>query len=109
MHAAFEVAVAGQHRDADETIVLDRIDDRVLKRTGVADAGGAAVAHQFEPDRGEAGLQTGFLQVLCDHLRTRRERRLNPRLRPQSLGVRLARDQAGRDTYRWARRAGARW
>ena len=107
VHAALEVAVAGDHRGADQPVVLDRIDDRVVQRAGVADAGGAAIAHRFEADRIEVLGQAGLVEIFGDHLRAGRERGLHPRLRLQPLGVRLARHQAGGDQHRRVRRVGA--
>ena len=51
MHAAFEVTVAGEHRDRDQLVRLDGIGDRIFQRAGIADAGGAAIADGLEAQR----------------------------------------------------------
>jgi hypothetical protein len=45
---AFEVAVAGQDRAGHQLPPLNRIGDLDRKRARVADAGGAAIAHEIE-------------------------------------------------------------
>ena len=55
MHAAFEVAIAGEHRGGDDIAGLDARGNFRLQRAGIADAGGAAVADDIEAD----GLERG--------------------------------------------------
>jgi hypothetical protein len=69
MHAALEVAVAGQHRNGDEAVVFDCLGDRLIERTGITDAGRAPITDehlrsgrgdmlwQLAPD-GPSGLPT---------------------------------------------------
>ena len=83
MHAALEVAVAGEHGDGDELVVLDRVGDRLVERAGVADAGRAAVADELEAERVEVGGQAGLVEILGDHLAAGGERGLHPGLRRQ--------------------------
>ena len=104
---ALEVAVAGNHGGPDQAIVLDRVHDGVVQRAGVADAGRAAVADGVKADGVQVGGQAGFIQVLCHHLRTGRQRGFHPGLRPQPLGMRLARHQPGGDEDRRVGRVGA--
>ncbi len=59
--AAFEVPVAREHRGRDKILVLDCLLDRLGQGSGVADAGGAAVADQVEAERLEGFEQAGFL------------------------------------------------
>ena len=80
--AAFEVAVARQHRGGDQIVLVDRFGDLLRQRAGIADAGGAAEADEVEAERVEILLQAGLVEIFGDHLRARRERGLHPRLRP---------------------------
>src|SRR3546814_11687267 len=79
MHAALEVAVAGQHRADREILSLDRLMDRLGQRTGIADAGGASIPDQVEAERVEIALQTRCLEVVRDHLATGGEGRSEER------------------------------
>ncbi|MNL63044.1 hypothetical protein D3C87_1871330 [compost metagenome] len=69
MHAAFEVAVAGEHRGDGEVGLLDGFFDRFRQGAGVADAGGAAVTDQGEAEFVEVLGQAGGLVVVGDHFR----------------------------------------
>ena len=51
-----------------------------MKRPGVADAGGAAVADDVEAELIEICLQPGLLQIIGDDARARRERSLHRRI-----------------------------
>ena len=62
VHAAFEIAVARQHRGGDEIVVVDAFGDRGRQRPGIADAGGAAIAHEVEAERVEIGLRPAALR-----------------------------------------------
>ena len=59
--AAFEVAVAAEHRRDDQVFLLHGLRDGFRQRAAVADAGGAAVADQIEiqllPGRASARLR----------------------------------------------------
>ena len=59
--AAFEIAIARQHRGGDQIVLVDRLGDLLRQRTGIADAGGAAEADQIEAERVEILLQAGLL------------------------------------------------
>ncbi len=48
MDAALEIAIAGQYRGDRQFAVMDGLADGFGQGTGVADAGGAAIAHQVE-------------------------------------------------------------
>ena len=93
--AAFEIAVAGEHRGGDEIVLADRFRDRLRQRAGIADAGGAAIADEIEAELVEILLQAGGFEIFGDHLAAGRERGLHPRLdREARLARRCAR--AGR-------------
>ena len=71
---ALEVAVARQHRGTARSCVVDRGDDRLGQRAGVADAGGAAVADEVEAELLQVRGQAGLLVVVGDDLRARGQR-----------------------------------
>ena len=106
--ATLEVAVARQHGRGDDVVLVDRLGDDFRQRTGVADAGRAAIADQIEADLVEILLQAGVGEVFADNLRARRQRGLHPRLRLQALGDGVARQQAGGDQHARVRGVGAR-
>ncbi len=95
VHAAFEVAVAGEHRGDGQVVGLDGCFDRLGQWPGVADAGGAAVADQIEAQRVEVAGQAGGVEVFGDHLGARRQRALDPGLALQAFLHGLFRQQAG--------------
>src|SRR3546814_4173640 len=66
----------GQHRGDRDVAFLDGLGDRRVERSGVADAGGAAVADQLEAESVEVFLQARGHQVVGDHLAARRQRGL---------------------------------
>ena len=105
--AAFEIAIAGQHRRGDQILVVDGLGDLRRERTGIADAGGAAEADQVVAELVEVLLQAGFVEIFGDHLRARRQRGLDPRLDGEALGHRLARQQPGADHHVRVRGIGA--
>ena len=84
MDAALEVAVARQDRDDRERLLLDLVRHRCVERPRVADAGGAAVAGQREPQLGERLRQPGPIQVGGDGARAGGERRLDDRVDTQA-------------------------
>ena len=111
LDAAFEVAVAAQHRRDDEAALVDLRRNLVRQRTAVADAGRAAVADEVEAKLIEIRVEAGLLQVVGDDLRSGREAGLDPRLARQALLHRLLRDQARADHHarvRGVRAAGDR-
>ena len=105
--AAFEVAVAGQHRRRDQVVVVDGLGNLRRQRTGIADAGGAADGDEVVAELVEVLLQAGLVEILGDHLRAGRERGLHPRLDREALGHRLAGEQAGADHHARVRGVGA--
>ena len=76
--AALEVAVAREHGDDREVLGLDDVGDLLRQRTGVPDAGRAAVADEVEAERLEALGQLRALEVLGDDLRARARARSSP-------------------------------
>ncbi len=66
MHPALEVAVAGEHRAGRDVTGLHAGGDLRLERPGVADAGGAAVAHEVEADSGKIVEHAGAREVVGD-------------------------------------------
>ena len=94
VHAPFKVAVAGEHRGNHEIAFSNRARNMLGQRSGIADAGGAAVADKVKAERVEIGLQPGFFQVFGNHFRARRKRSLDPGLHHQATLGGLSRDQA---------------
>jgi hypothetical protein len=82
--AALEVAVAAQHGDDREVVLVDDRRDLLGQRPGVPDAGRAAIADKVEPERLERLGQARALEVLGHDLRARCQRGLHPRLRAQA-------------------------
>ena len=60
MDAGLEVAVARQHRGADQVVLRDRLVDLGRQVAGVADAGGAAVGGDAEAELLQVGQQPGL-------------------------------------------------
>ena len=108
VHAAFEIAVAREHRAGDEVVLVDGLGDFRRQRAGIADAGGAAEAHQVVADLVEVGLQPRLRQIFGDHLRAGRERSLHPRLGLEALGGGFAGEQPRRHHHARIGRVGAR-
>ena len=105
---ALEVAVARQHRDHREVVVLDGLAHLGDERAGVADAGGAAVADEVEAELVEVRRQAGLLVVVADDLRARRERGLHPRLALEALLDGVLGQQGRADHHRRVGGVGAR-
>ncbi len=97
--ARLEVAVAREHRGADQLVLDDGLLDRLRERARVADAGGAAVAGEVEAELLQVGQQARLGQVLGDHARAGRERGLDVRLHRQAELDRLLRQQACREQH----------
>ena len=95
--AAFEVAVAGEDADGDQLVVFYGVDDGVIQRAGVADAGSAAVAGGLEAERVQVGGEAGTVEVFGDDLAAGGEAGFDPGFRVQAEGAGLAGDQAGGD------------
>ena len=105
--AAFEVAVAGKHTGYDQVSFLDGVDRGVWQRTGVADAGRAAVAHQVEADGIQVWPQSGVLQVVGHDLGARRQGGLYVGLDLEAALDRFLGYQAGADHDAGVGRVGA--
>ena len=105
---ALEVAVARQHRDDREVVVVDGLAHLGDERAGVADAGGAAVADEVEAELVEVRRQAGLLVVVGDDLRAGRQRGLDPRLALQALLDGLLGQQRRADHHRRVGGVGAR-
>ncbi len=84
MDAALEVAVARQDGRRDEAVLLDGVRDRLGQRPRVADAGGAAVAHQVEAQLVEERGQAGAVEVAGHRPAAGGEARLDPGRRSQA-------------------------
>ena len=78
--AAFEVAVARQHRRHRQVALVHRLGDAGQERARVADARRAPEADELEAERLERLAQPGPLVVVHDDPRPGGERRLHPRL-----------------------------
>src|SRR3546814_2696656 len=72
MDAAFEVAIAGQHRRDAQLVVTNGLADRLVERARIADAGRAAVGDDVVAKVFEIFDQAGLLQVFGDGFRSRR-------------------------------------
>ena len=95
LDAAFEIAVARQHRGDDEVPVADHLRHLVGQRSAVADAGRAAVADKVEPELLEIGEQAALGQILGHDLRSRGEAGLHPGTPGQAAFHRLLGQQTG--------------
>ena len=69
--AAFEIAIAREHRGGDEIVVVDRLGILRRQRAGIADAGGAAEADEIEAELVEILLQAGLLEIFGRPLASR--------------------------------------
>ena len=107
MDAPLEVPVAGQDGHDVELLVLDRRADVVGQRSGVADARGAAVADEREPELLQVRREARLIEVLGHHARARRQAGLDPRLRLQPGLDRLLRQETRGHHDRWVRRVRA--
>ncbi len=99
VHPTFKVAVAREDRAGHQVALLDGLGNGFRQRPGIADAGGAAIAHQVEAERVQRLGQARALQIVGDHLRARRQRGLHPRLDLQALLDGLLGHQAGGDQH----------
>ena len=98
--AAFEVAVAREHRGHGQVVLGNAAGHRLGQRAGVADAGGAAVADHVETQLLQIVEHACLAQVIGDHQRARPERGLHPGCRLEPLGDGVARQQAGTEHHR---------
>ena len=94
MHPPFKVAVAGEHRGHHEVAFGNGRRNSLRQGPRIADAGGAAVAHQIESQRIERGLQARLAQILGHHLGAGRKGGLHPRFDLQATLQGLFRHQA---------------
>ena len=69
VHARFEVAVARKDGGRHDIQLGQRVFHRTRQGTGVADAGGAAVAHDVEAEPVQIRLQAGLVEVIADDTR----------------------------------------
>ena len=89
-----------EHRRGDQVVLVDRLGDLGRKRARVADAGRAAVADQVEAKLVEIRLQAGVVQIVGDHLRSRRQARLDPGLGGKAALDGFLGEQAGGHHHR---------
>ncbi len=85
MDAALEIAVARQHRRNGQVGLLNGFLDRLQQRTGVANAGGAAVTDQIEAQGVEVLGQTRCVVIIGHHFGTGSQRAFHPRLAFQAF------------------------
>ncbi len=79
-----EVTVTRQHADHRQVAGVHPLADLLLEGAGVADAGGAPVADQVEPELVQVGGEPGALVVVHDDLGTRGQGGLDPGLAGQA-------------------------
>ena len=94
---ALEVPVAGEHGGRHQVTLVDRRGDRGRQGAGIADAGGAPIAHQIETHGVQVFLEAGIGEVVGDHLGSGGQRGLHPRLHLHAASPGLARHQTGGD------------
>ena len=107
MNAPFKITVAAEHRDGHHIVVFDRRADVFRQRPAVADARGAAVAHELKLKFVEILRQSRSMQVIGHYFRARRQTRFHPRLGAQPALHRFFRQQRRAEHQRWIRRVGA--
>ncbi len=104
--ARFEIPVAGQHGGGDKVIAGDGFVEFRCQVTGIADAGGAAVASQVEAELFEVWQQPGLGQVIGDDARTGGQRGLDVRLDREAFFNRFLGQQAGSQQHAGVGRVG---
>ena len=92
MHAGFEVAVPGEHGGGDDVLAFDDIFNARIKRAGVADAGGAAVADGLKAELVEFDLEAGLGEVIGHDTAAGSEAGFHRWLHGEALGVCLLRE-----------------
>src|SRR5262249_28739564 len=75
--SSLEVPVSAQNTRNDEIVLSDQLFKVRIEWTRIADAGRATIADQVEPKLIQIRLQTGFLEILSHHSRTRSQRGLD--------------------------------
>ena len=73
MHSRLEISISRQHRRGDEVVFVDRLFNFRMQRSGISDAGRAAVTDQIEPELVEIFLQTGLVEIIGDNAGAGRE------------------------------------
>ncbi|KAG0732710.1 hypothetical protein G6F23_014051 [Rhizopus arrhizus] len=104
MDASSEITVARQHGHRVDGASRHGVLDRGGQGAGVADAGGATVAHDVQTDRGQIVQQSGAGQVIGRGGRAGAERRLDPGRHAQARLARLAGQEPGRHQQAGIRR-----
>ena len=107
MHPSLEVAVAGEYRGHAEIAFADGFGYGLRQGAGIADAGGAAVAHDVETQFLQIFEEPCFLQVVRGGQGTGCQGGLDPGLRAQSFFHGLLGYQAGGDHHRGVGGVGA--
>ena len=77
---ALEISIAGENRTHDEAGFVNSGFDGIVQRTGVSNAGRAAVAHRVEAHGVQIVLQTCCFVVFGDHAAAGSQRGTDPRL-----------------------------
>ena len=99
VYTSLEVAVAGEDGGHDDIALVHSFGDGIGKRSRIADAGGAAIAHKVEPQRIEILLQTGRGVIVRNHLASWCQRGLDPRFHRETALGGIARQQPGREHH----------
>ncbi|MNX49065.1 hypothetical protein D3C86_796600 [compost metagenome] len=105
--AAREIAVAGQHRHRMDGARCHGLAHRGGQGTGVADAGGAAIANDIEAHGGQVVQQAGALQVAGGGGRAGAQGRLDPWRHREARLARLASQEPRRHQQPRVRGVGA--
>jgi hypothetical protein len=66
MDARLEITVTAEHAGRHQIVLGDRQFDGCGERAGIADARGASVANQIEPQDIEVMLEARFVQIITD-------------------------------------------
>src|SRR5689334_8225907 len=94
VHARFEVAIARQDGNTHHVAFGNRLLDRRIERTRVADAGSATVTDEIETELVQIWLQASAFEIIRDDARTGRERVLNLRTHRQPMFDGFLRDES---------------
>ena len=106
-NSPLEVAVARQHGGGHQIAFVDRGRNRRIQRAGIADAGGAAVAHEVETNGVKIFLQPGSVQIFRHHLAARGKRGFHPGFAGQAKRAGLAGHKTGGNHHIGIRGVGA--
>ena len=99
MHARFEISISRKNRSRDQIVFVDRFLDLRMKRSGVADAGRATVTDKIKAKLIEIRLQSGFLEIIGNDARTRRQRSFHGGIDAQPALDRFFCKQTGREHH----------